>query len=207
MLNNVKITDITKTKKGFNAIFVDGEFLVSVDDMVLYQNNLKVGSCLTQQELACVLKESQNRKAVDKCYTLLSYRMHSKKELYDKLCRTFDSETAKYAVEKMQELNLVNDEEFANLKAEYLLNVKKNSISAVKMKLSTLGIDKDIINSVLLNFEIDNQIDDIVNLLKTKYSSKLSQPKKVMASLIRKGFRYGEIKSAMNIIGIDLQEY
>lgn len=207
MLNNVKITDIKKTKKGFNALFSDNEFLFSVDDVVLYQNNIQIGSCLSQQELACISKQSQNGKVVDKCYTLLSYRMHSKKELYDKLCKNFDSETANYAVNKMEELGLVDDFQFAQMKAEYLLNVKKYSLSAIKMKLLSLGIDKYTIDSVLLNFKLDNQIDDIVKLLQTKYSQKLSQPQKVIASLIRKGFRYGEIKSAMNILEIDLQEY
>ena len=207
MLNSTKITDIKTTKKGLNALFSEGEFLFSVDDMVLYENNIQIGSCLTQQELACISKQSQNSKAVDKCYTLLSYRMHSRKELYDKLCKNFDSDTANFAVNKMEDLGLIDDEKFAELKAEYLLHVKKYSIAAIKLKLSSLGIDKNIINSVLLNFELDNQIEDIVKLLQTKYSQKLSQPQKVMASLIRKGFRYGEIKEAMNTLEINLQEY
>ena len=207
MLNNIKITDITRTKKGFNALFAGEEFLFSVDDVALYKNNIQIGSCFTQQELACISKQSQDTKAVDKACTRLSSRMHSKKELYDKLLRKFEPENAQYAVDKMEELGLVDDATFAQMKAEYLLNVKKQSFSAIKMKLSSLGIDKDIIDSVLLNFELDNQIDDITRLLQTKYSSKLSQPEKVVASLLRKGFKYGEIKQAMNNLQIDLQEY
>ncbi len=207
MLNNIKITDITRTKKGFNALFADDEFLFSVDDVVLYKNNIQIGSCFTRQELACISKQSQDTKAVDKAYILLSSRMHSKKELYDKLLRKFEPENACYAVDKMEELGLVDDAVFAQMKAEYLLNVKKQSFSAIRQKLASLGIDKDIIDSVLLNFELDNQIDDITRLLQTKYSSKLSQPEKVVASLLRKGFRYGEIKQAMNNLQIDLQEY
>lgn len=207
MLNNIKITDITKTKKGFNALFADDEFLFSVDDIVLYRNNIQIGSCFTQQELACISKQSQDTKAVDKAYTLLSTRMHSKKELYDKLLRKFEPENARYAVDKMEELGLVDDAAFAQLKAEYLLNVKKQSLSAVRLKLSSLGIDKDIIDSVLFSFELDNQIDDITRLLQTKYRSKLSAPDKVIASLMRKGFKYGEIRQALDNLNINLQEY
>lgn len=207
MLNNIKITDITKTKKGFNALFADNEFLFSVDDVVLYRNNIQIGSCFTWQELDCISRQSTTSKAVDKAYTLLSYRMHSAKELYDKLIRNFEPETAKQAVEKMKELELIDDAQFAQMKADYLLNVKKQSFSAVRLKLSSLGIDKDIIDSVLLNFEPGNQIEVIVGLLETKYSSKISQPDKVIASLLRKGFKYGEIKQAMNNLEIDLQEY
>lgn len=207
MLNNIKITDITKTKKGFNALFADSEFLFSVDDVVLYKNNIQIGSCFTQQELACISKQSQDAKAVDKAYTLLSSRMHSQKELYDKLLRKFEPENARYAVDKMQQLGLIDDTAFAQAKAEYLLNVKKQSLSAIRLKLSALGIDKDIIDSVLLNFELDSQIDNISSLLQTKYRSKLSTPDKVVASLLRKGFKYGEIKQALNNLNINLQEY
>ena len=207
MLNSIKITDITKTKKGFNALFADSEFLFSVDDVVLYKNNIQIGSCFTQQELACISKQSLNAKAVDKAYTLLASRMHSKKELYDKLLRKFEKENALYAVDKMEEFGLVDDSAFASAKAEYLLNVKKHSLSAIKLKLSSLGIDKDIIDSVLLNFELDSQVDYISSLLQTKYWSKLSTPDKVVASLLRKGFKYGEIRQALNNLNINLQEY
>lgn len=207
MLNNVIITDITKTKKGFNALFADSEFLFSVDDVVLYRNNIQIGSCFTRQELACISKQSLNAKAVDKAYTYLSARMYSQKELYGKLLAKFEPENARYAVDRMVQLGLIDDTAFAQAKAEYLLNVKKQSFSAIKVKLSSLGIDKDIIDSVLLNFELDNQIDDISSLLQTKYRSKLSAPDKVVASLLRKGFKYGEIKRAFNNLNIDLQEY
>ena len=40
----------------------------------------------------------------------------------------------------MEELGLVDDYVFAQLKAEYLLNVKKASISHIKLKLQSLGI-------------------------------------------------------------------
>ncbi|MBQ3009352.1 MAG: RecX family transcriptional regulator, partial [Oscillospiraceae bacterium] len=110
-------------------------------------------------------------------------------------------------VDKMTELDLLDDYQFAFLKAEYLLNVKKYSFANIKLKLLSLGVDKDVVESVLLNFGPDNQIEDITRLLETKYSAKLSNPQKVMASLIRKGFKYGEIKQAMEQLEIDLQEY
>ena len=105
------------------------------------------------------------------------------------------------------EVKLRKDAVFAQAKADYLLNVKKQSLSAIKLKLSCLGIDKDIIDSVLLSFELDNQIDEISSLLQSKYRSKLSSPEKVVASLLRKGFKYGEIKQAFNNLNINLQEY
>ena len=101
----------------------------------------------------------------------------------------------------------IYDTRFAEMKAEYLLNVKKQSFAAIRGKLAYLGVDKDIIDSVLLNFGPEDQTEEIIHLLQTKYRTKMSQPEKVIASLIRKGFRYNEIKQAMDSQDIYLQEY
>ena len=85
---------------------------------------------------------------------------------------------------------------FAQLKTQFF-----------KVQKDTKPVVKDIIDSVLLSFELDNQIDDITRLLQTKYRSKLSTPDKVVASLLRKGFKYGEIRQAFDNLHINLQEY
>lgn len=207
MLNNITITDITKTKKKYNALFSGDEFLFSVDDMVLTANHIKIGSVFSSAQLENISKQSDTAKAVEKCYSFLSIRMHSKKELYDKLCRKFDGYASACAVEKMEELGLVDDEKFARLKADYLLNVKNSSVMDTRHKLQALGIDRDIIDIVMADFDIDNQVDSIITLINGKYRYKLDCPQKVVASLMRKGFKFSEIKKAMDILEIDLQEY
>ena len=124
MLNSIKITDITKTKKGFNALFCDSGFLFSVDDMLLAQEKIEIGSCFTQQELTLLCEKSCTNKAVQKAYNILSFRSHSRKELFDKLCKNFDRECANAACDKMENLGLINDEEYCKAKAEYLINTK-----------------------------------------------------------------------------------
>ncbi|MEG1050230.1 MAG: RecX family transcriptional regulator [Oscillospiraceae bacterium] len=206
MLNSVEITDITKTKKGYNALFSEGEFLFSVDDMLLAQQKIKIGSCFSQQELTFILEKSETSRAVQKAYNLLSFRPHSQKELSDKLTKTFDRETSQKAVEKMVELGLVNDEEYCTAKAEYLINVKKTSLAHTRLKLLSLGIDKDIIEDCLQFYDRQTQEESLDRLLQTKYQSKLSNPDKVIQSLMRKGFGYSEIKAALNRLEIETEE-
>lgn len=206
MLSSIKITDITKTKKGYNALFSEGEFLFSVDDMILIQQKIEIGSCFTQQELTFILEKSQTSRAIQKSYNLLSFRAHSQKELRDKLLKSFDSECSQKATEKMVALGLVNDEEYCKAKAEYLINSKKTSLSHTKLKLLTLGIDKDIIEYCLEEYSQDNQDESLDKLLRSKYQSKLSQPQKVFQSLIRKGFRHTDIKAALHRLEIEIEE-
>ena len=208
--NNIKITDITKTKKGFNALFTADGFLFSVDDLLLINEKITIGSCFSQQELDCIMKKSQTVKAVEKAYQLLSFRMHGAKELYNKLCKFYDPDCSLKAVEKMEELGLVDDYVFAQLKAEYLLNVKKASISHIKLKLQSLGIERDVIQQVLADFDDDAQQEELLYLLKGSYSQKLSKPEKVVQSLLRKGFKFRDIKQAFDTLGLstrsDLRE-
>ncbi len=206
MLNNYKITDITKTKKGFNALFVNGEFLFSVDDMALIKYKIKIGSSFTKGELDCVSKTAQTSKAVNKCFDYLSRRSHSKKELKTKLLKYYDEETADKAIERVQDLGYIDDEAFANMMAKHMLEIKKASKMITKQKLRQLGIDKDIIDGVLLQFGEDNQIENIKTQLLKKYKNKMDDKQKVIASLLRKGFNISDIKSAIKIIEEDFED-
>ena len=206
MLNKIEITDIKKTKKGFNALFCNNGFFFSVDDMLLLQEKITIGSCFTGQELGLLYEKSTTTKAVGKAYNLLSYRNHSKKELYDKLCKNFDSDCAKAACSKMEELGLVDDEEYCKAKAEYLINVKKCSLGETRAKLLTLGINKDIIESCIDLYGEETQAENLHILIEKKYRSKLDNPQKVIASLMRKGFGYREIKSALNELEIETED-
>ena len=206
MLNDVYITDIKKTKRGYNAIFSQNGFEVSVDDVIVEQYNIEIGSCLSRREFVCIKQQSANQKREDKCFTLLSYRMHSEKELRDKLLKYFDSYTADCAVERMRELGYLDDEKFAFSKRDYLINVKKHSLKDTAMRLSALGVDKNTIDNVILNFYNGSESDVIKELIYKKYMSRLSRPEKVIASLVRKGFPLGEVKKAVYGILENIQE-
>lgn len=206
MLNNITITDITKTKKGLNALFSENGFLFSVDDMLLAQYKIKTGSCFSQQELTLLYEKSNTNKAVQKAYNLLSYRSHSRRELYTKLCRNFDSDCADAACDRMENLGLINDEEYCKAKTEYLINVKKCSLGETRAKLLTLGINKDIIESCIELYDSDVQAENLRYIIEKKYYSKLDQPQKVIAALMRKGFGYSDIKSALRSMEIETED-
>ena len=174
--------------------------------MLLAQYKIKTGSCFSQQELTLLYEKSNTNKAVQKAYNLLSYRSHSRRELYTKLCRNFDSDCAETACNKMENLGLINDEEYCKAKAEYLINVKKCSLAEVKAKLLTLGINKDIIKSCIELYDSDVQAENLRYIIEKKYYSKLDQPQKVIAALMRKGFSYSDIKSALRSMEIETED-
>ena len=187
-------------------MFSENGFLFSVDDMLLAQYKIKTGSCFSQQELTLLYEKSNTNKAVQKAYNLLSYRSHSRSELYTKLCRNFDSDCADAACDRMENLGLINDEEYCKAKTEYLVNVKKCSLGETRAKLLTLGINKDIIKSCIELYDSDVQAENLRYIIEKKYYSKLDQPQKVIAALMRKGFGYSDIKSALRSMEIETED-
>lgn len=87
-----------------------------------------------------------------------------------------------------------------------MINVKNSSLMGTKMKLLSLGIDKDIVDNVLLNFD-ESQEDTIRDIIEKKYASKLVTSEKVVAALMRKGFKYGEIKRVLEQFDIQTEDY
>ena len=129
---------------------------------------------------------------------MVSRRDLSVKELRTKLVRTADENSADKAIEKMLELGYLDDEKYARTLINHLVNTKKMSVSFIKQEMFKRGIDSDIFSQCLEEIEIDS-VDNIVDLILTKYQNKLSKDdgkEKVVAALMRKGFSYSDIKSA-----------
>lgn len=193
----VKITKISKTKKGRYALFCESGFLFSVDDETYFLNHVCEGDELTDSELDALLQKSDLKKAKEKALNYLSLRDYSQSELYKKLLLKFDSDTAKAAVDKAMELGLINDEKFAQARAKSLIG-KNKSRREVQSVLSQKGIDRETAAEILQQLEPDD-LASCRAVIQKHYISKLAAGKTpaVIAALARRGFNYSTIKSAL----------
>lgn len=78
-----------------------------------------------------------------------------KKELEDKIRRTADETSAQKAVDRMEELGLLDDERFARHYAEKLLNSKHMSKRGIAFELTRKGIDKETAEQLCDELDID----------------------------------------------------
>ena len=207
MCNGTVISDIVKTKKGRFSLFSGGEFLFSIDGETLLKNKIEISSSLSSEELVLLKSASDSRRAKDKALNFISLRDHGGEELYKKLVKTFDEYTARYAVDEMKRLGLVNDEAFAQHRAKHLIEVQRVSMSAAKQKLRALGLDKEIIAQALEQCDDEGELANVKALIAKKYARKLAAEqgyKKVAATLMRLGFSYGVVKQALAEAGEEL---
>ena len=194
----MKITAVEPRRKQMCALFIDGEYVMNLDAQTLIENRFDVGREIDDDELKDIIDKSNERRAKEKALWLISYRSHSKKELFDKLKRSFDEISAQKAVDRMEELGLINDEEFAKLYARKLVNGKKMSVKADEFELYRKGIDKITAEQVLGELEYDPQTQ-IIEFITKKYKN-ISDEKikrRAVAALQRKGYSWDEIKQAI----------
>lgn len=194
----MKITAVEPRRKQMCALFIDGEYVMNLDAQTLIENRFDVGREIDDDELKDIIDKSNERRAKEKALWLISYRSHSKKELFDKLKRSFDEASAQKAVDRMEELGLINDEEFAKLYARKLVNGKKMSVKAAEYELYRKGIDKITAEQVLSELEYDPQTQ-IIEFITKKYKNIQDEKikRRAVAALQRKGYSWEEIRQAI----------
>ncbi|MCI9111511.1 MAG: regulatory protein RecX [Eubacterium sp.] len=196
---------IIKAQKGRGSkihLLLDDEYRITTDADFWAENFIKDGTDIDDEEWENLVTKINYRKSFNKCADLLSRRDHSVKELKEKLLRTVDEASADKAIERFLELGYLDDEKFAKALAKHLYEVKNYSDNHVRQELYKRGISREIVYDIIDNSEIDS-IETIINLVIKKYYNKLNAEngkEKVVAALMRKGFSYGDIKTALHRI-------
>ena len=196
---------IIKAQKGRGSkihLLLDDEYRITTDVDFWAENFIKDGTDIDDEAWETLVTKLNYRKSFNKCADLLSRRDHSVKELKEKLLRTVDEASADKAIERFLELGYLDDEKFAKALAKHLYEVKNYSDNHVRQELYKRGISREIVYDIIDNSEIDS-IETIINLVIKKYYNKLNAEngkEKVVAALMRKGFSYGDIKTALHRI-------
>ena len=199
-----RLTQIKETKKGRLALFLDGEFVFSLDEETFARANLHEGDDLESWQVEDLRKQSDTRRALDKAMDYLSLRDHASGELYQKLCRKFDAPSAAYAVARAGELGLLDDAGFARRRAAELLR-KRKSRREILTDLATKGIDRDTAaEAVEALYECEEEGEDpelatARALVQRHYAANLAagQRDQVAAALARRGFSHAIIREAL----------
>ena len=156
------ITAIEPRRKSLRALYLDGELAVNIDAQTLLSSRFQVGTEITDEELHELLAASDANRAKEKALYLIAHRDHSKKELVDKIRRTASQEAAEKAADRMEEIGLIDDRDYARRYASELFQRKYFARKRVEYELKQKGIDPDFIEELL---EELNQRGEMVTFL------------------------------------------
>ena len=135
----------------------------------------------------------------NKALDLLSRREHSRKELYLKLTKRFESrENINLTLDRLEENNLLSDSRFAE---EYVQARRRKGFGPIKItvELQNRGVNESLIFNEIQRF------DDWVSLARKSFkkkfpygpSSDLKELQKQKNFLVNKGFSFNEIESVL----------
>lgn len=201
----LRITAIEKAKKGYH-LFVEGEYALTLNAEVLAETGLRSGQEITPQRLDEIKGASDRRRARKRALYLLESRSHSRKELFDKLCRSVPEEIAEETADRMAQLGLVDDESYARRWAAMLWREKKYGPRRIRQSLMQKGFDRALVDQVLEEMEDsfagEETAEQLENLIRRKYARFLADgdPKgrnKTVNALLRLGYDYDQIRTAL----------
>ena len=195
----MQILNIQKDKLHLMKISLSNGEEVFIDSDVCRENYLKKGDTLNEEKLNDLVFQSQFQRAKSRAVWYLDRKDRTAKDLYNKLCLAgFDKKAVAKVIARLIEVGLIDDRRFAENYAARLMdcNVSKREAFA---KMLQKGVSYDMAKEVLAECDTDEskQIEALIN---KKYRTKLLADggvQKVYAALIRKGFSYEAVKTAL----------
>jgi len=186
---------------GYRDLYVDGEFYQTLPLELVAGQDLYVGAPFGEEEQAALLLAAQLIPAKEKAYQYLSYGDLSRKKLYEKLTRFgIEPQVAEAACNKMEEQGFINDRRLAESLARRYAEGKRWGPRRILPELIQKGLPGELAKEAVEELDTDF-LQSAVYHLSTKYRGRdLSDRKevqKVIQGLVRLGFDYDTVRSAL----------
>lgn len=213
----MKVTDISLQLRDPNRVNVsiDGTYRFSVAIHQVTELGLKVGNEYTDTELELFQSESEFGKLYARALEYAFMRPRSTKEMRDylwrktrdthvrnrktgelKLRRGVSREIADRVLEKLTQKGYVNDHDFARFWTENRMQSKGVSRRRLMVELRTKGIAPEVIEEIMQNSTRDEKSE--LEKMIAKKQQRYPDVQKLMAYLVRQGFSYDDVKSALD---------
>ena len=208
----IEVVSVSALSEGAEMLITvamsDGEGRVEKRKLLLFTEQylelgIRKGSVLNEEIFDKIEEFSKACKAIRKGSNLLSYSSSSKVRLARRLrSKGIDKDSAESAAEHLEKIGLINEE----------LDVERQVASCLKKlwgkkriyrELCAKGYSSDIVGENISFIDEETIVQNCTTLIKKKYRvipNEPSERKKVVASLVRYGYTFSEIKEAFRRI-------
>lgn len=193
----MKITAIKQQVKRHDrySIYIDGKYSFSLSELELINSGLRVNQEINTKEVAKLKDQSQEGKMFDRTLNLLSIRPRSEWEIVNYLERKKQAPALiENILSRLSNLGYINDRKFAELWVDNRRRLKPTSSLKLRSELKQKHISSEIIDEVLSQKQDDHSaLKEMLERKRLRYPDKI----KLMQHLARQGFRYDDIKRAL----------
>lgn len=198
IIKNIKYNEKTSM---FDVTIDEDIYIISYE--VYEELSLKKDMELTIDQFNSLIGENEYQIAKKKADRYISYKLRSKKEVFDRLYKDIKNTKAiDKVINHYEKIGLLNDDYYAKSYLDHCLNIKNYSLKFTEFKMKEKGINPDLYEKYL--DEYDHDIDYInANILfnkkfKNKNLEDYKDQQKVYRYLASKAFSYDLIKRLIN---------
>ncbi|MDR1104643.1 MAG: recombination regulator RecX [Endomicrobium sp.] len=196
----IKIDKVKFKKNTFKIFFENNDSVIVLADSIV-KFGLKVGRDLANKEYKEVMSYDKSNRIMSDALALVALRSYSSRGLQEKLLQKgYDKDMALNVVNRLKELNYINDDRFSKNYAIYLSQKGKGEF-AIKGELEKQGIDKVLIMEALDEVKFQEEpYEQIVKMMRSKFKNfkwkDKSEVRRAAAFFLRRGFSSENIAKA-----------
>jgi regulatory protein len=197
------ITKILKVRRERNKyeVFIDDKPGLRVSESTLAKSGLYTGKALDEKVIEQIVQADARERAYQVAVNFISYRPRSSKEILDKLARKdFSHELALEVVDKLKELNLLDDLQFARMFVRDKLRGKPMGRAMLRRKLLEKGIAFQLSEGVLKEYVTEENereaartlVERKMKMNRSRFSAldPLAKQKRLIDYLLSRGFSH-----------------
>lgn len=201
------VTELKALTKGRFEIYLNDEFAFVLYKAELKKYNIETGRELTEHDISEIHDEILSKRAKKRAMNLLLKSDMTEMKLRQKLMDgKYPEDIVDEAIEYVKSYKYIDDRRYA--RSFIAFQSQTNSRNVVMRKLLDKGIDKTIVSEELESFYEHDELnagleDELIEKLihkkrKDIQSLDYESRQKLIASIMRKGFSFGNVEKVLN---------
>ncbi len=196
-----------KRRKDRINVHLDGEYAFSLAGITAAR--LSVGMEVTEEEIEKLSQADAYESAKQSAIRFVSYRPRSVSEVKKNLRRKqYDNDIIERVVDRLKELELLDDEKFAHYWVDQRETFKPRSRRAIRYELFQKGVNRQVIDAAVEDLD-ENSAAYRAGLKRARRWAGKPEDKfrlDMKRFLQRRGFNYGVIRSAIDKLWQEVTE-
>lgn len=196
------ITDARQTKRGRISVYVDDDFLFAIEQECWQCSGFDVGDTVDEDALNALLSQSREQEAKRRALNMLSAKSYTAQALTRRLAEKTDAQAARTAVSRMEELGLVDDQDYALRCARDLFNLRGFAPRRIRYELQKRGISSELCALAIEELDCGDLSERAAALLRARFGTLESDAdlRRAASLLERCGYGYSDIQSALRAL-------
>ena len=193
-----------KRRKDLFLVKLENGKTLEISNSILTSESIKEGEEIDDLKLENLFSKQEYQNLKNAGLALLSYRMRSKKELYEKLlAKNYDSTNIELVLIDFEKNGWINDEQFGLAFSKDQINQNSLGPIALKYKLKKYISSDGMISDILFSIYSEIEIESIIFKILKKYTPDDIREnhilrEKIINKLKRKGHYWQDINDSVD---------